>query len=189
MLGGDALSDLSSLIPTVDVRKLVMESVFYDEVEATKEQFGNARTFDPMKNCTKDCGTIKTGRYATVATGHAAGDDYEIPGGIRHQQPEMALCRTGPCHVEGALQREVVHHQLDLRLGAYGYCYQRFAQRKLEGSIALSFTILPDGTVASPRAKGMPEIDSCVGEVLGVIVYPVATAPTKVSYAVSFQPS
>lgn len=183
-----ALGDLSALIPKVDVRKLVNDSVFYDEEAATRGNFGNSRRFDPTKNCT-DCGTVKTGRYATVSKGRGAGEDYRLPGEVAHPQPLISPCEPSDCRVTGASSLAIVRHDVDLRLGAFGYCYQRFARKQLKGLIVLDFAIAPDGHVHSARARGLDEIRDCIVDVLNVIPFPLAEAGTTVKYPLSFQPS
>lgn len=183
-----ALGDLSALIPKVDVRKLVNDSVFYDEEAATHGNFGNSRRFDPTKNCT-DCGTVKAGRYATVGKGRGAGDDYRLPGEVLHAQPLISPCEPSDCRVTGASTLAIVRHDVDLRIGAFGYCYQRFARKQLKGLIVLDFAIAPDGHVHSARARGLDEIRDCIVDVLNVIPFPLADAGTTVKYPLSFQPS
>ncbi len=186
----DALSDLSSLVPKVNVRKLVEEAVWYDEVEGTKNNFGNGRRFDPMKSCTKDCGTIAVGKYATVSTGRGAGADYDLPGAARHAQPEIAGCEPKDCTIAGGTSREVVRHNVELRMGAFGYCYQRFARKQLRGTMTLSFTIGPEGAVHDAKARGgLDEYDDCVVEVLKVIPFEPAVDGTKVTYPLQFRPN
>lgn len=184
-----ALADLSALVPHVDVKKLVDESVFYDEVEATKSQFGNGRHFDPNKNCTENCGTIAAGKYATVATGRGAGQHYDLPGAAHFAQPEIAGCEPTDCTIAGGVAREVVRHNVELRFGAFGYCYQRFAQKQLRGTLTLSFTIGPEGAVHQAKARGMSEIDDCVVEVLKVIPFDPNVDSTKVTYPLAFRPN
>lgn len=184
-----ALADLSALIPHVDVKRLVDEAVFYDEVEATKNHFGNSRRFDLRKNCTEDCGTIATGKYATVATGRGAGEHYDLPGAAHHAQPEIAGCEPTDCTITGGVARQVVRHNVELRLGAFGYCYQRFAQKQLRGTLTLSFTIGPEGAVHQAKARGMSEIDDCVVEVLKVIPFEPNVDSTKVTYPLQFRPN
>lgn len=184
-----SLSDLSALIPKVDVRKLVTEAVFYDEQEATKHDFGNGRRFDPMKNCTKDCGTIAAGKYATVSTGHAAGADYDLPGAAHHAQPEIGGCEPTDCTIAGGTSRDVVRHNVELRMGAFGYCYQRFAAKQLRGTLTLSFVIGPEGAVHEAKARGMTEIDDCVVDVLKVIPFEPTVDATKVTYPLQFRPN
>lgn len=185
----EALSDLSSLVPKVDVKKLVDEAVFYDEEEATKNHFGNGRRFDPMKNCTEDCGTIAAGKYATVSSGRGAGEHYDLPGAAHHAQPEIAGCEPTDCTIAGGTARETVRHNVELRMGAFGYCYQRNAEKQLRGTLTLSFVIGPEGAVHQAKARGMSEIDDCVVEVLKVIPFEPNVESTKVTYPLQFRPN
>ncbi len=184
-----ALSDLSALIPKVDVKKLVEEAVFYDEEEATKNDFGKGRRFDPMKNCTKDCGLIAAGKYATVSKGRGAGEGYDLPGTAHHAQPEIGGCEPNDCTIAGGTSRETVRHNVELRMGAFGYCYQRFAMKQLRGTLTLSFVIGPEGAVHEAKARGMTEIDDCVVEVLKVIPFEPNVDGTKVTYPLQFRPN
>ena len=185
----EALSDLSALIPKVNVRKLVEEAVAYDEEEATKTDFGKGRRFDLMKNCTKDCGLIAAGKYATVSKGRGAGEGYDLPGTAHHAQPEIGGCEPSDCTIAGGTSRETVRHNVELRMGAFGYCYQRFATKQLRGTLTLSFVIGPEGAVHEAKARGMSEIDDCVVEVLEVIPFPPNVDGTKVTYPLQFRPN
>ncbi|CAN5779044.1 hypothetical protein BH11MYX3_BH11MYX3_01940 [soil metagenome] len=180
-----SLSDLSSLVPKVNVKKLVDEAVFYDEGTATAGQFGNSRRFDPTKHCT-DCGTVATGTYATVSSGDGAGDSYDLPGAARHQQPIIAPCEPSGCKIVGETSVAVVRHEVDLRIGAFGYCHQRFALKQQNGTMVIAFSIGADGTVRDARAKGMPEINDCVAKVFEVIPFPPQAAGTQVTYPLMF---
>lgn len=182
-----ALQDLSPLLPTVNVKQLVDESVFYDEDSATAGQFGNARSFDPTRNCT-DCGTVATGTYATVSTGAGAGDSYDLPATVHHPQPIVAPCEPQGCTVVGALSLAVVRHEVDLRIGAFGFCHQRLAQNQLHGTMVITFSIGADGSVHDARARGLPEIDDCVRKVFTVIPFPSQASATQVSYPLTFTP-
>ena len=182
-----SLGDLSSLVPKVDVVKLVNEANYYDEGAATAGNFGNARRFDPTKNCT-DCGTVATGNYATVSNGEGAGDSYDLPGAVHHQQPIIGPCEPSGCTVVGETSLAVVRHEVDLRIGAFGYCYQRFASKQLKGTMVIAFSIGADGTVHDARAKGLPEINDCVAEVFDVIPFPPQASGTQVTYPLSFLP-
>ena len=189
ILQSKELWDVSALIPKVDVKKLVDEAVAYDEEEATKNDFGQGRRFDPMKNCTRDCGIIATGKYATVSKGRGAGDNYDLPGAAHHAQPEIGGCEPSDCTIAGGTPRETVRHNVELRMGAFGYCYQRFAAKQLRGTLTLSFVIGPEGAVHEAKAHGMNEIDDCVVEVLKVIPFPPAVDATKVTYPLQFRPN
>jgi outer membrane biosynthesis protein TonB len=190
ILQSKGLWDVSALIPKVDVKKLVEEAVAYDEEEATKNDFGKGgRRFDPMKNCTKDCGLIAAGKYATVSKGRGAGDSYDLPGAAHHAQPEIGGCEPTDCTIAGGTLRETVRHNVELRMGAFGYCYQRFAAKQLRGTLTLSFVIGPEGAVHEAKARGMTEIDDCVVEVLKVIPFEPAVDSTKVTYPLQFRPN
>ena len=189
ILQSKELWDVSALIPKVDVKKLVDEAVAYDEEEATKNDFGKGRRFDPMKNCTRDCGIIATGKYATVSKGRGAGDNYDLPGAAHHAQPEIGGCEPSDCTIAGGTPRETVRHNVELRMGAFGYCYQRFAAKQLRGTLTLSFVIGPEGAVHEAKARGMNEIDDCVVEVLKVIPFPPAVDATRVTYPLQFRPN
>ncbi len=182
-----SLGDLSPLIAKVDVVKLVTEATFYDEGAATAGNFGNSRRFDPTKNCT-DCGTVATGNYATVSSGEGAGDNYDLPGAVHHQQPIVAPCEPSGCKVTGETSLATVRHEVDLRIGAFGYCYQRFAIKQLRGTMVIAFSIGADGTVRDARAKGLPEINDCVADVFGVIPFPPQAGATQVTYPLTFTP-
>jgi hypothetical protein len=142
-----------------------------------------------MKNCTKDCGTIAAGKYATVATGRGAGEHYDLPGASHHAQPEIAGCEPNDCTIAGGTPRETVRHNVELRMGAFGYCYQRYAEKQLRGTLTLSFVIGPEGAVHEAKGRGMSEIDDCVVEVLKVIPFEPAVDATKVTYPLQFRPN
>lgn len=184
VLAATGLSDLSMLVPSIDVVKAVKDSVFYDEDAALAKQFGGGARFDPGKK--PGWGTVKSGRYTTVAKGRGAGDEYDLPGAARHPQPDIVM---RVLRVAGETPREVIHHAVDLRLGAIGYCYQRMARRQLKGSLRIDWTIGVDGAVHGQRTSGMPEFAKCAADVIGVIPFDPAATPTAVSYAFVFTPS
>ena len=183
-LGAGSLSDLSALVPTIDVVKAVNESTFYDEEAAQQKLFGGGPRFDPGKK--EGWGTVKSGKYATVSKGRGAGDDYDLPGAARHPQPDIVM---RVLRVAGNTPREVIHRAVDLRLGAIGYCYQRMARKQLKGSLRIDWTIGVDGAVRGQRTSGMPEFAKCAADVIGVIPFDPAATPTAVSYAFVFTPS
>ncbi|MBL9018754.1 MAG: hypothetical protein JNL83_31500 [Myxococcales bacterium] len=183
-LGAKGLSDLSMLVPSIDVVKAVNESTFYDEDAANEKLFGGGPRFAPGKK--PGWGTVKSGRYATVSKGRGAGDDYDLPGAARHPQPDIVM---RVLRVAGETPREVIHHAVDLRLGAIGYCYQRMARKQLKGSLRIDWTIGIDGAVRGQRTSGMPEFAKCAADVIGVIPFDPAPTPTAVSYAFVFTPS
>lgn len=186
VLGAKGLSDLSMLVPSVDVVKAVNESTAYDEDAANAKLFGGGPRFDPSKK--KGWGTVASGKYATVSKGRGAGDGYDLAGTVKHPQPDIAMCHAG-CRVAGVTAKDVIHKAVDLRLGAIGYCYQRNAVKQLRGKLRIDFTIGVDGAVHDPRGTGMPEIQECAAGVIGVIPFEPATAPTLVSYTFAFTPS
>jgi hypothetical protein len=186
VLGAKGLSDLSMLVPSVDVVKAVNESTAYDEDAANAKLFGGGPRFDPSKK--KGWGTVASGKYATVSKGRGAGDGYDLAGTAKHPQPDIAMCHAG-CRVSGATAKDVIHKAVDLRLGAIGYCYQRNAVKQLRGKLRIDFTIGVDGVVHKPRGSGMPEIQECAAGVIGVIPFEPAAAPTLVSYTFAFTPS
>ena len=183
-LGSKGLSDLSMLVPSIDVVKAVNESEFYDEDAAQAKLFGGGPRFDPGKK--EGWGTVKSGTYATVSKGRGAGDDFDLPGTARHPQPDIVM---RVLRVAGETPREVIHHAVDLRLGAIGYCYQRMARKQLKGSLRIDWTIGIDGAVHGQRTSGMPEFAKCAADVIGVIPFDPAPTPTAVSYAFVFTPS
>ncbi len=184
VLGAKGLSDLSMLVPSIDVVKAVNESEFYDEDAALAKQFGGGARFDPGKKA--GWGTVKSGKYATVSKGRGAGDEYDLEGAVKHPQPEIAM---RVLRIAGETSREIIHHSVDLRLGAIGYCYQRFAKKQLKGSLRIDWTIGIDGAVHGQRTSGMPEFAKCAADVIGVIPFDPAATPTAVSYAFVFTPS
>lgn len=184
VLGAKGLSDLSMLVPTIDVVKAVNEAIWYDEDAAQAKLFGGGARFDPGKK--EGWGTVKSGNYTTVAKGRGAGDEYDLPGAVRHPQPEIAM---RVLRVAGEVPREVIHHAVDLRLGAIGYCYQRMARKQLRGSLRIDWTIGVDGAVHGQRTSGMPEFAKCAADVIGVIPFDPSATPTAVSYSFVFTPS
>ena len=186
VLAATGLSDLSMLVPSVDVVKAVNDSTAYDEDAANAKLFGGGPRFDPSKK--KGWGTVASGKYATVSKGRGAGDGYDLEGTVKHPQPDIAMCHAG-CRVAGVTDKEVIHHAVDLRLGAIGYCYQRYARKQLTGKLRIDFTIGIDGAVHDPRGSGMPEFQECAAAVIGVIPFEPAATPTLVSYTFAFKPS
>lgn len=89
--GHVSLADgIRAITGTRDLRKDFEQlGPLYDADEAQSGNFGNSRRFDPTAD--EDFGTVKTGAYATVATGQPAGQHYEL---APRESPDLELCES-----------------------------------------------------------------------------------------------
>jgi len=128
-----AFGDVSMLIPSVDVVKLVNESVAYDEQAAEDAKFGGAGGhFDPFRECTTNCGTIASGPYETLSFQNRprpipriaiASDDASVKAAALGARASLVAC-----YVERALDGDTGSVQVELQAntsGAFALLYSR----------------------------------------------------------------
>ncbi len=178
MLGGFA-GMVSAVGGTIDLGKAFVDMKSFvrpDDWEAGG--FGGAqRKFDPRLEVSK------TGRYATVSHGHAAGDDYDLG---ETPTPALALCSGTACVAVGGLDTVAIRGVLDDRSHAIAACYTR-AHARTAVDIVVDFQVAPDGSVSHARGRGA--IATCVADLVSSTTFPTAAEATRVRYPVAFRPA
>ncbi len=80
------------------------------------------------------------------------------------------------------------------RMGAFRACYESAAQRDptMQGSVSVSFSISPGGSVSSASVGGSlgnPRVTGCVKRQFERLSFPSADKPTNAGWTFSFKPS
>lgn len=171
--GHVSLADgIRAITGTRDLRKDFEQlGPLYDADEAQSGNFGNSRRFDPTAD--EDFGTVKTGAYATVATGQAAGQHYEL---APRESPDLELCESSACTAVGGLDRETIRRHLAPHKPAITACYHRNARTAVE----MQFEIAADGSVV--RVANRSPIGACLAGIIETITFPPADVATRVTY-------
>lgn len=180
IFGGDpdAWADLGKLLGTADFEKELADvGPIYDEDAANAAGFGGSqRKFDPTKR--PEFASVKTGRYATVATGRGAGDGYDL-GNVR-SGVSVAMCQSAACTAPSEVRERFAD-----RIGALVDCYETHAPNKPHGSVMLTLDIDVDGKVAGVRISGLRGVGNCVAEIARGIDFPTGVATVKYPLAFS----
>ena len=143
----------------------------YNEDDA--EGFGkHGGAFDPTHRA--GWGTTATGRYKTISSGHGAGDDYHLAG---EAMPELALCESPHCEIDGALDRDAVQQVIAPQVAALANCVG-------QDSLTLALEIAPNGRVV--RVHGHGKIARCAANVIGQLAFPAAEGPTTATYTIGY---
>ena len=179
--------ELRHVTGTADLgRELADAGPIYDEHAATAAQFGNhGRSFDPSSDPMFD--SVKTGRYATVDSGRAAGASYRLPGEVE-RPPLMALaCDDASCVVEGAFDRLRVRDIIEQRYVDLLKCYERTANSAPRVEITMRFEIDASGRPSDIAVDGHTAVGTCVARIVGRTKFPAADQPTRVrTYPMAF---
>lgn len=93
----------------------------------------------------------------------------------------------------GLLEPSVIRRIIDRRLGHLRYCYEKELRndQDLSGTVRVSFTISARGRPTVEKSSGLhPKVDSCVGAVVGRLIFPKPTdgKVASVTYPISFAP-
>jgi hypothetical protein len=184
MLGG--LGDLSAITGTKDLAaELADLGPIYDQEAANRDGFGNANgRFDPARDPAFD--SVKTGRYATVATGPGAGAHYDLPGAVA-RPPIMGLtCDDDRCVADGSFDRHAVRDVIERRYVQLIGCFERHARRAPRVELTLRFDIEPDGSTGGVRADEAGRVGSCVARIVERVKFPTTARATRVTYPMAF---
>jgi hypothetical protein len=142
-------------------------------VEDDAEGFGkHGGAFDPTHRA--GWGTIATGRYKTVSSGRAVGDDYHLAG---ESYPELALCESPHCEIAGSLDKDAVQHVIAPQVAALANCVG-------QDSLTLALEIAPSGHVKKVHGHG--KIGRCAANVIGQLAFPEADGPTTATYTIGY---
>ena len=142
-------------------------------VEDDAEGFGkHGGAFDPTHRA--GWGTIATGRYKTVSSGRAVGDDYHLDG---ESYPELALCESPHCEIAGSLDKDAVQHVIAPQVAALANCVG-------QDSLTLALEIAANGHVKKVHGHG--KIGRCAANVIGQLAFPEADGPTTATYTIGY---
>lgn len=121
--------------------------------------------FDPSTSPAFD--TVKVGDYATLSTGRAAGDDYELAGANGNRKPILIIsCDAATCLVlGGGSENDHVRRALESRLPEITACYAAHAATAGK-KVELDFGIDDAGKVAAVNVGGVGDYDSCVAGII-----------------------
>jgi hypothetical protein len=145
----------------------------YNEDEANARGFGGSKRFDPNER--EGFESVKSGNYSTMI--------YDVK-----------LCPNKSCTVVGPVPALFVRTHLLAHMDEIYDCYVQHATEP--GTIVLSFTITPDGSVHDASGSGLGETGPCAARVAGEIYFkalgndfhpPRSTRVAK--YPVRFNPS
>jgi hypothetical protein len=138
------------------------------ESHASDGETGSERRFDPDANA--NFNTVKVGNYSTVATGQAAGAEYQLAGENGRRKPLIVVsCDSSTCLILGGDPKSGVREQLEQRLPEIVACYEQHADtagKKLE----LDFGIT-DGKVDKVDVGGVGDYDSCVANIINSLTF------------------
>ncbi len=177
MLGSITGAQIQGLIGTVDLGAALAEATgpAGPQVEPDATLFGGARRFDPGARAGFE--SITTGRYATVAHGRGAGDDYHLAG---ETTVDVELCATKACVASGAIDRASVHSWIVPHAAEFRACFDGTP------SVVVDFTIA-NGVVRGAHGRGAT--GACAAAIVSGIAFPHTDGATRVRYEVSYQRS
>ena len=85
--------------------------------------------------------------------------------------------------------KESIRGVMKAHIGSIRYCYEKELMNRpdIAGTTLATFTIAPDGTVASATATGFdPNVDECVAKAVQVLRFAAAPGATTVNYPFKF---
>lgn len=173
------------LVPSVDVRALVDDASVHDPAAEPPQSFGGTLRWDPG-------GTVPVGEYTTVAEGHAAGDDYDLPGVIREERhdPVVVSCTAASaCAADGPITKDQIRAAIADHARALLGCYARGGADPAGVRVVLAFEIDRDGAVLRASGRGPAELTACILAVVEKLDFPTALAQTTVSLPIRIGPS
>lgn len=164
---------LAALGKVVDIdwgAKMAAQGPLYQD--GAEYKFGSETLFDP--NTRAGFETVKTGRFQTVSTGRAVGEDYHLDGETTVQ---LALCDSPRCEVTGALAKEAVQRVVQRQAAAVAGCVG-------DQSLVLDLEIAPDGHVVKVHGHG--KIARCAAKVIGQLAFPEADGATHAAFTIGY---
>ncbi|MCX5746971.1 MAG: hypothetical protein NT062_31255 [Proteobacteria bacterium] len=178
ILAADLGGMMAAIMGTADLNEEMKDlGPVHGEHEAEAIGFGGARRFDPTITA------AKIGGYHTVATGHGAGDDYDLAGARRPPPIAIALCETAACTAPPVIRDEVRDRRWSLTA-----CY-RAANARGAGQVVVDFEVGPGGKPTSVTGRGLGPVGACAATVIGNLEFPQVAEGTRVRYAMAFKPS
>lgn len=181
-VGADLARGMGALMGTVNLREALANTYpLYREEEHGEGQFGGT-----AGNFTPELKTIATGRYATVSTGRAAGEHYDLPGNAAASGPvDVAMCEGAGCRASGAMDSHSVTSWIEPHAGELRACFGLGSGS--DGRVVVAFVIDGRGAVSGVRANGLGKVGGCVASVISTIAFPRTDALTRVVYPVDFR--
>ncbi|MEO8554339.1 MAG: hypothetical protein ABI678_30395, partial [Kofleriaceae bacterium] len=134
--------------------------------------FGNDVAFDP--DTRPGFETVKTGRFETVSSGRAVGEDYHLAGETTVQ---LALCDSPRCEITGALAKPAVQRVIQRQVAAVAGCVG-------DESLVLDLDIAADGRVKKVHGHG--KVARCAAKVIGQLAFPVADGDTHAAFTIGY---
>jgi|GEM_PF-4369610 len=154
-----AFGDVSMLIPSVDVVKLVDEAVWYDEQAAEEAAFGGSGgRFDPFRECRPNCDVIPAGPYETLSF-------------RKRRIPQIAITSDDPAVRAAAI---------GARAALVG-CHDGDT-----GSVRVVLRADASGAYALRESRGLDAVGPCVGAVIDALHLRGATNATA-SITIAFR--
>lgn len=117
---------------------------------------------------------IPAGRYATVAHGRGAGEQYHLAG---EAELQVELCASKACTASGAIDRASVTSWIAPHADDFRVCYDG------SPSTLVDFTIA-DGVVHNARGRGAA--GKCAAGLISAIAFPHVDGATRVRYEIAF---
>ncbi|HEU0030329.1 MAG TPA: hypothetical protein VFQ53_06850 [Kofleriaceae bacterium] len=181
VLASGKLGDWSAIIGKADLAAELAKggSTLYDPESATLGNFGNARGFDPTASPAFD--TVKSGRYATQATGRSAGEQYDLPGsGTRDPTIVTVTCGSSSCAVIGGQNGSEIRRALERRLPDIVACYERLApDQDTERHVEMDFALDDAGKVDRVKMASQGVVESCIANIVASIEVEHARTPPR----------
>ena len=179
LIGPDGVANLAAgfaaLGKVVDIdwgAKMAAQEFFDPEDPTGVYKFGTSTQFDPETRPGFE--TVKTGRFQTVSTGRAVGEDYHLAGETTVQ---LALCDSPRCEVTGALDKPAVQRVVQRQVAAVAGCVG-------DASLVLDLDIGADGRVVKVHGHG--KVARCAAKVIGQLAFPEAAGATHAAFTIGY---
>jgi len=127
---------------------------------------GQARRFDPTTR--PDFDTVKSGPYPTLASGRAAGDEYELAS--RKSRMVVVSCDASSCIVVGGDEAAPIRRAIERRLADITACYEN-ATGAAGRQVELDFDLDDDGMARGVKVGGVGDAGNCVANIIHEIQF------------------
>lgn len=133
---------------------------------------------------------IGIGTIGTIGHGSGYGSGYGRGGGTsRGNHSNVPVVKFGQQTVTGPLDKEIVRRIVRRNANKIRYCYEKRLQvdPSAAGKLVVTFTITPNGTVATASAKGVhADVEDCVGHAFTQMEFPKPKDGGKVDVVYPF---
>ena len=125
--------------------------------------------------------------------GGGAGQGYDAGMG-RGRQSHAPKVTMGQGQITGSLDKEIIRRYVKRHISEIVSCYEQQLKTKpdLAARLVVTFTIMPDGTVAKSKATGaQKELENCIASAFTRIEFPkpAGGGSVEVSYPFNFSPA